>query len=149
MLRRPVAGCRCQGITGSRPLGGGGVSSSGSLFADLNSSFPQARSWRVDENNAGATDAVVRAITVCGRLAGYVLAGGTPSTITADSQVLTTVACPANTVSIGGGALVNSTSVGVNINATASDSDAGWFSYVNNASRFDVTASSIAVCVGA
>jgi hypothetical protein len=51
---------------GQLPLGGGGVSSSGSVTVDLNSSFPDGATWRLFEDNGQPfTAASLRAFAIC------------------------------------------------------------------------------------
>ena len=58
---------------GSKPLGGGGLSSSSSTFVNVGSTFPQKNGWRVDENNASAGSASLTAFAICGKLKGYIV----------------------------------------------------------------------------
>jgi hypothetical protein len=60
----------------SKPLGGGGLSDSGALFININSTLPEGRAWRVDENNATGSDANVAAFVVCGKVNGYTVVTG-------------------------------------------------------------------------
>lgn len=134
--------------TGSKPLSGGALSSSVSPFANMNSTFPQRRTWRVAENNAGASAATVTAFAVCGKLAGYTVVNpGIDLPVTAGAQSLVSVTCPDSTLAIGGGVHTNSTSVGVTINATWIDGR-NWNELINDNSGVSFSARPFAVCAG-
>jgi hypothetical protein len=142
--RHTVATAKCP--AGSKPLGGGGHSSSGDLFTNLGATLPQGTAWRVDENNASAHNSKLTAFAVCGQVRGYHVQVGPATSLPANDQTRTDVECPTNLVAIGGGAFASTNSVGVNINETAFDSDQSWLSYINNASGVDFVGSSVAVC---
>jgi hypothetical protein len=134
--------------TGSQPLSGGALSSSVSPFANLTSTFPQRRTWRVVESNASASSASVTAFAVCGKLAGYTVEDpGFDSPVAAGAQSLVSVTCPDSTLAIGGGVHTNSTSVGVTINATWIDGR-NWNELINDNSGVSFSARPIAVCAG-
>lgn len=133
---------------GTKPLGGGASSSSSSPFVGINSTFPDGASWRVDENNASASDAGLKSFAICGRLAGYKVVEGPAALTGANTVTPITVTCPSPTVPIGGGAISDTTSVGVNLNTTSVDDENGWTSWVANASGVDFVASPIVVCAG-
>jgi len=65
----------------------------------------------------------------------------------ANSQSDVTVTCPDTTLTISGGVRVNTTSVGVNVNATWIDGR-NWNSLINNFSGLNLTARPFAVCAG-
>jgi hypothetical protein len=133
---------------GSKPLGGGGASSSGSTFVNVASTFPQKGGWRVDENNASGSAASLTAFAVCGKLKGYVVVDpGFDLPVAANQQSDVTVTCPDSTLTISGGVRVNATSVGVNVNATWIDGR-NWNSLINNFSALNLTARPFAVCAG-
>jgi hypothetical protein len=135
--------------TGTKPLGGGGLSNAGLTFVNMNTDAPSGRGWRVDENNATGFDAIVTAFAVCGKIRGYELVTGTTQTISANTQGLAFADCPALKVPIGGGVFSNSSSLGVNINTTnTEDPVSEWESFINNASGIDTTATPFAVCAG-
>jgi hypothetical protein len=134
--------------TGSKPLGGGGLSNSSSTFVNVGSTFPQKGGWRVDENNASANSATLSAFAICGKLKGYVVVDpGFDLPAPANSQSDVTVTCPDTTLTISGGVRVNTTSVGVNVNATWIDGR-NWNSLINNFSGLNLTARPFAVCAG-
>jgi hypothetical protein len=141
-----TAVARCP--AGSKPLGGGALSSSLSSFVNLSSTFPQRNTWRVEENNASAGSAQLAAFAVCGKLKGYVVVDpGFDLPAPANSQSDVTVTCPDSTLTISGGVRTNSTSLGVNINATWIDGR-NWNSLINNFSALNLTARPFAVCAG-
>jgi hypothetical protein len=133
---------------GSKPLGGGGLSSSTSSFVNMNSTFPQKGNWRVDENNASANSATLNAFAVCGKLKGYVVVDpGLDLPAPGGEQSVVSVTCPDSTLAIGGGVRTNSTSVAVNINATWIDGR-NWNELINNFTGAFFTARPFAVCAG-
>jgi hypothetical protein len=132
----------------SKPLSGGAFSSSVSPFANMSSTFPERAKWRVDESNAGASDATVTAFAICGKLAGYtVVDPGFDLPVTAGAQSIVSVTCPDSTLAIGGGVRTNSTSVGVTINATWIDGR-NWNEIINDNSGVSFSARPFAVCAG-
>jgi hypothetical protein len=50
---------------GKEPIGGGGLSSSGSISVDLNSTAPNGNTWNVYEDNNSATNALITAFAIC------------------------------------------------------------------------------------
>lgn len=133
--------------SGSKPLGGGASATSNSVFTNLASTFPQGRSWRVDENNASAGGDKVTPFAICGSVPRYHVVIGPAQTLRAGTQTETIADCPPNLVPIGGGGFASTSSVGVNINETAFGGLMNdWINFVNNNSGVDFTGSSVVIC---
>ncbi|MEO3938570.1 hypothetical protein V3N99_17705 [Dermatophilaceae bacterium Soc4.6] len=131
---------------GTVALGGGGIVGSSSTAANLNSSIPTSTGWRVDANNATASDTTVTAYIVCGKKPGkYLIVAGTTTLHNPSTQASSTATCPAGTVPFGGGHFSGSHSVKVNLNSTG-PLGTGWRSYQNNGSDGPVGVSAYVVC---
>jgi hypothetical protein len=136
----------------TRQLGGGLLSTSGTLDVNLNSDYPYTsrgkRYWYADENNAGDTSPFFNVYAVCGSAAGLTTAVSGEIANPAGMQTFGFAQCPAPTVPIGGGVLSESVSTAENVNVSAA-ATGGWEVYMNNA-----TASSsyffkvYAICAG-
>ena len=132
---------------GTRPLGGGGESTSPSVFTNINSTGPQGRSWFVTEDNASGADAALEAFAVCGTLHNYRVVNGHSFALPADGQGHGVVACPAPSVATGGGVSSASSSVGVNVIGSVPVGIGGrWSAFVNDFTAFPATATALAVC---
>jgi hypothetical protein len=134
--------------TGTKVLGGGGFSGSGSLAVNINTSIPLGNGWRVDENNASASDATLAAYAVCSaqpRTAHYGITVGTPVTNSAGTETHAEALCPTGRSALGGGGFSGSGSTSVNMNST-SPITGGWSVYENNASSSDTTITAYVVC---
>ncbi len=139
---------------GTDVLGGGGLSNTESLEANLSSSLPAAtmqpirNGWFVIMNNAGSDDAKVTPWAICGNPRGYIIHVGTQVTARAGSESLATATCPGATVPFGGGVLTNSLSVETDINSTFPDPDAvaGWGVYENNGDTGPQSMHAYAIC---
>jgi hypothetical protein len=134
----------------SKVLSGGGYSDLGITSVNLNSTFPSSKkSWRVDMNNASASNGSVTVYAVCGKTAGRTNIVGTAVSNPAGQQTHSTVLCPAPQVPSGGGELSSSSNTGVNLNGTAPVGNGnGWESWENNASGLTANTTSYVVCVG-
>jgi hypothetical protein len=134
--------------SGTKVLGGGGFSSSGSLAVNVNTSIPIANGWRVDENNASAVDATLTAYAVCSaqaKTAHYGITIGTQVTNSAGTETHAEALCPSGRSALGGGGFSGSSSTSVNMNST-SPIAGGWSVYENNASASDTTLTPYVVC---
>ena len=132
---------------GTKPLGGGGETTSPSVFENINSTGPQGRSWFVTENNASGANAALEAFAVCGTLHNYRVVKGHSFTIPADGQGNGLAACPAPSVATGGGVFSASSSVGVNVGGSVPVGIGGhWSAFVNDFTAFPFTATAVAVC---
>ena len=140
---------------GTKVLGGGGFSNSGSTSVNLNSSIPvksgsgksATYAWRVDENNASANQVSEIAYAVCGRAAGYKIVTGALGTVAAGTQTSASVSCPAGKAPLGGGLFSTSGALTVNTNTTYATTT-GWIGYENNANVSDSQIQAYAVCAG-
>ena len=151
----------------AKPLGGGSQSN-GSTSVYLGASRPFQNGWRITEENSTATLATrviepgptVKAFVVCGTVPGYRLLTGKARAVLPLSQAMLTANCPSGSVIIGGGAGVNTSNLGVNLNMTGPiDPTAeavlngprppfGWNTIVNNNNEVAATASPFAICAG-
>lgn len=132
---------------GTRPLGGGGESTSPSVFENLNSTGPQGRAWFATENNATGADAGLEAFAVCGAVHAYRVVKGTAFGTPAGGQGNGTAACPAPSVATGGGVFSASTNTLVNVGGSVPVGVGGrWSAFVNDAAGVPATATAVAVC---
>lgn len=132
---------------GTKPLGGGGLSSSSSLFINMNSTLPHRRQWVATENNATGLDASLIAFVVCGALPHYTVVTGRPFTIDPGGLESGLAFCPRRTVVIGGGIDSASPSLAVNTYFGLPNGDR-WESGIDNETAFETTATTLAVCAG-
>jgi hypothetical protein len=135
---------------GSLPLGGGAVSTSTSLFVNINTTQPFGNEWKVFENNASTpeVDAEMQAFAICGKLPGYNVQVGPPAQNPPVTQIGVEVSCPAGTLPTGGGMISDFSNVGVNLNTSAPDGST-WVSFEDNSSAFTPSALATVVCAGA
>ncbi len=134
--------------SGTKVLGGGGLSSSGSTAINFNTSIPSNNGWRVDENNATASDATLTAYAVCSaqsKKAHYGITIGTAVTNAAGTETHAEAICPSGRSSLGGGGFSGSGSTSVSMNST-SPITGGWSVYENNAMGSDATLIAYVVC---
>ncbi len=134
--------------SGTKVLGGGGFSSSGSVLVNVNTSIPTGNGWRVDENNATGLDASLTAYAVCSaqaKKAHYGVTVGTAVTNFAGTETHAEALCPSGRSALGGGGFSGSGSTSVNMNST-SPITGGWSVYENNASGTDTTITPYVVC---
>jgi hypothetical protein len=134
--------------SGTKVLGGGGFSSAGSVFVNINTSLPTSNGWRVDENNATATSVTVTAEAVCSaqsKKAHYGITIGAPVTNAAGAETHAEALCPSGRVELGGGGFSGSGSTSVSMNGS-SPFAGGWSVYENNGSASDTTITAYVVC---
>jgi hypothetical protein len=131
--------------TGSKPLGGGVASGSGSVQVNINTTIPIGHAWLDQMNNASPVDTDNVAFVVCGKVAGYTVVAPAPVDNPAVSHTLSFAACPPGTVAIGGGGASGSIRVDVNLGGMG-DAGAEVDSFMNNASSFDSSSSTVAIC---
>lgn len=131
----------------SKPLGGGGFSSSGNTSVNINSDLPLGNGWRVDMNNASTTAASLTTYVICGKAKGRQLVSGTAVPNPSGAQTPASVSCPSPTVPVSGGAFSSLGSTSVSLNTTYPNG-AGWTSYENNGSTLAGTVTSYAICAG-
>jgi hypothetical protein len=132
---------------GSKPLGGGGFTSSGSLSVNLSGSYASGQGWRSILHNQGVTTTLLQTYAVCGRVPGYFVAVGAEAGTPGATQSRLFVACPAPLVPLGGGVLTLTSNLSVNLNSTIAF-EGGWETFVNNASARFETAIPVVVCAG-
>jgi hypothetical protein len=132
--------------TGTKPLGGGGLTSSGSTSVNLNSSGPQGQSWAIEEGNGTLTDWTLTAVAVCGKANGYRVVKGPTFSSLATSIGGSNANCPAPTVVVGGGVFAASSDTAVNVAATFPGNRAEWDAAVSNNTTAATTAVTEAVC---
>jgi hypothetical protein len=134
----------------SKVLGGGGYSDLGLTSVNINSTFPpNKRSWRVDMNNASASNGTFIVFTVCGKTAGRTNIVGSAVSNPAGQQTHTFTLCPAPQVPSGGGELSSSNNTAVNLNGSAPVGNGnGWESWENNASALTANTTTYVICVG-
>src|SRR4051794_20886987 len=84
------------------PLGGGVLVVSGSLGANVNSSFPTATGWKGEVNNASGSQLLAAAFVLCARPpAGYTLVqASVPNRV--ETQSTAVASCPLGTLPLGG-----------------------------------------------
>jgi hypothetical protein len=134
---------------GSRPLGGGAASNSGSPFVTLSSTAPAGkRSWQISENNATGEDATVSVFALCGSVQDYTVVHGPVLSIPGRSIASLAALCPSGRVTTGGGAVIRSTSVGAYLDLSGSVDSHSWISFVTNTSAVPFDAGTTVVCAG-
>jgi hypothetical protein len=143
------AGATATCPTGTRPLGGGGFTTSGNRPVAINSSGPDGQSWAVEENNGTAVDWGITAFAVCGKPNGYRVVKGAQFTTAAGSRIGSEAICPAPSVVVGGGVFTASSDLQVNVAGTLPGSRTAWDAFIANASPFPATATPEAVCAHA
>jgi hypothetical protein len=131
---------------GTKPLGGGGFTSSGNQTVATNSSGPDGQNWDVAENNGTGITWNLTAVAVCGRPHAYRVVQGQPFTIAAGSRLGSQANCPAPFVVVGGGIFIGSEDLRTNVAGTEPIGRTAWGSFVANASAFPATAVPEAIC---
>jgi hypothetical protein len=132
---------------GTKPLGGGGYTTSLSLSVNLSGSYASGQGWRSTLHNQGVTTTLLQTYAVCGRVKGYTVAVGPEQGTPGASQTRLFVACPAPTVPTGGGVLTLTSNLSVNLNSTIAF-EGGWETFVNSATTLFETAIPVVVCAG-
>jgi hypothetical protein len=134
---------------GSRPLGGGAASNSGGLFVTLSSTAPTGtQAWRISENNATGEDALVTVLAVCGSVQGYTVVHGPQVSVKGQSVTAIGASCPRGHGPTGGGAVIQSSSIGAFLNSTNVGDAHDWSSFATNTSAVPFKASTTLVCAG-
>ena len=133
--------------TGKVPLGGGVFFSSGSVLANINSSYPTATGWSADVNNASASASSFNVYVTCSKKpAHYALVSGASTTVNAGAQVSNiTATCTAPAKPLGGGLFSNTTSTLANVNSSIPVTG-GWRVDANNASGSPESVTTYLVC---
>lgn len=136
--------------TGTRPLGGGAASNSESLFVNVSSTAPTgSRAWQISENNATGTDHLVTVLAVCGSVKGYTVVHGPVVSVAGNTVGSLGASCPTGRFSTGGGAVIQSSSVGAYLNMTTFGDSHDWVSFATNTSAVPFKASTTVVCAAA
>lgn len=140
---------------GTKVLGGGAATNSGSTDVNLNSSYPTHKklgtstqfTWKVDVNNATASDWFVTPVAVCGTPRGYKFVTGPKVNMIAGGRTTAHVSCPSPTLPLSGGLLAHSADLSVNLNGSFPSTTA-WRVAENDALVLFATFTPYAVCAG-
>jgi hypothetical protein len=133
--------------TGTKPLGGGAASNGASNFITLSTSAPTGtRSWGISENNATGTDHLISVLAVCGTVQGYSVVHGPSVSVRGPSVTSVGSSCPRGHAPTGGGAAIQSSSVGAFLNSTTFGDANDWNTFVTNTSAVPFKASTTVVC---
>ncbi len=133
---------------GTRVLGGGGLSVSGDLAANINDSYPTANGWHADVNNGSGSATTFNVYAVCSRYSltrGYMVVAGAAVDNPPGSQGLADAICPTGYSPLGGGASSSTSSTSVNMNTTNPFTN-GWQVYENNGSGGDASLTPYVIC---
>jgi hypothetical protein len=129
------------------PLSGGALISSGSLAANINSSYPSPTGWRADADNLSGTATMFTVYAVCAnKLTGYVQAQSKSVSNPAGTQNSAGYLCPKGDVVTGGGALSATGSAQINLNSSWPAGTGEWYVYMNNASTTNSSFTMFRVC---
>jgi hypothetical protein len=132
---------------GTRILGGGGLSDSGLLTVNLNSTFPETGEWRVDEANRSDLDTHLTSFAICGRLPGLAVVRGPGVVVEPNIQATLTATCPLSTVPIAGGDFSFSAGATNTVNTSIPTAD-GWRVDLNSVSTIGIEADPYVICAG-
>jgi hypothetical protein len=140
---------------GTKVLGGGAATNSGSTDVNLNSSYPTHKklgtstqfTWKVNVNNATASDWFVTPVAVCGTSRGYTFVTGPKVNMIAGGRTTAHVNCPSPTLPLSGGLLAHSADLSVNLNGSFPSTTA-WRVAENDALALFATFTPYAVCAG-
>ncbi len=117
------------------PLSGGALIHGNSLETSINSSWPAAKGWNADVNNASAAATDFTVYAVCAKkMTGYLQQKSAAVSNPAGAQNGAGYACPTGDVLLGGGALSSSHSTLVNLDSSWPAGTSIWYVYMNNAS---------------
>jgi hypothetical protein len=115
-------------------LGGGAFFGSGSVSANINSSYPIGSGWAADVNNGSASASNFFVYAVCGKTPKkYGVVVGTPAAVTAGTQRANITATCASGKPLGGGLFSDSLSLLANVNSSI-PTTTGWRIDANNGS---------------
>jgi hypothetical protein len=129
-----------------QPAGGGAFNESAGFASAINSSYPSGHSWEVDFNNQGAFSSAFIVYAIClASNSTYTVVTAPDLTAVNGQQSAGTVECPLHTRVIGGGALSESASTGVNLGDSYPLAH-GWQADMDNTSGVDSLYSVYAVC---
>jgi hypothetical protein len=131
---------------GTKPLSGGAASNSESVFVTNSSTAPTGTGWQISENNADSANHLVSVVAVCGNVTGYAVGHGPVGSVAGRSTASLGARCPAGRFPTGGGAVIQSSSVGAYLSNTAFGASQNWASFAVNTSAVAFKASSTVVC---
>jgi hypothetical protein len=129
------------------PLSGGALIDTGSLKANINTSYPTSGGWEVFANNASGADSTFIVYAVCVKKPKAYLQQQSASTPNpADTQNGAGYMCPKGYQLMGGGARSSSASTLVNLNSSWPAGTSIWYVYMNNQSSAAATMNLYDVC---
>ena len=135
---------------GTKVMGGGVLSLSGSTAVNINSTLPFSNGWRADMNNTQGVDTTFTIYAVCRKgIAGYAIrTSGAVTNPIGGSQTIASVSfCPGSAAkAISGGSYSGSSSTSVNLNSSIPNG--GWSVFEQNFSAADTTVTAYAICAG-
>jgi hypothetical protein len=139
----------CPVIKGVRevPLSGGALLDTGSLEANINTSYPTSGGWEVFANNASGADSTFIVYAVCVKKPkGYLQQESKAVANPADSYSGAGYMCPKGDELTGGGAESSSESTLVNLNSSWPAGTSIWYMYMDNSSSAPATVILYHVC---
>ena len=104
------------------------------------------QAWQISENNATGTDHLVTVVAVCGSVQGYSLVHGPVLSVRGPSVTALGSSCPRGHGPTGGGAVIQSKSIGAYLNSTNVGDANDWSSFATNTSAVPFKASTTVVC---
>jgi hypothetical protein len=133
---------------GKVPAGRGAVVVSSDVRVNINSSFPSGTSWIVDVNNASGTATQFSVKDQCIRQPRlYQVVGVNDLQAPAHIQAFGGADCPTGTVVLGGGAILDTNDLEVNLSTTVPFADgSGWGNEVSNDTGLQTSFKAFAIC---
>ena len=133
-------------------LGGGGFGSGGfSNAQNINTTEPVKGGWRIDMNNAGASDKSFESWVICGKASGVKNTASNPSVSNPNgAQSSVDAPCKKGTADTGGGVHSSSSNTHVNLNGTeplTPQPPYTWRAYEDNTSGTSDSITGYSVCV--
>jgi hypothetical protein len=129
------------------PLSGGALLDTGSLEANINTSYPTSGGWEVFANNASGADSTFIVYAVCvTKPKGYLQQQSASVPNPADTQNGAGYTCPKGDQLTGGGAESSSRSTLVSLNSSWPAGTSFWYVYMNNSSPASATMTLYHVC---
>jgi hypothetical protein len=129
------------------PLTGGALLDTGSLKANINTSYPTSGGWEVFANNASGAASTFIVYAVCmTKPKGYVQQESATVPNPADSQNGAGYMCPKGDELLGGGEESSSQSTLVNVNSAWPAGTTTWYMYMNNSSSVAASVILYRVC---
>jgi hypothetical protein len=129
------------------PLSGGALIDTGSLEANINTSYPTSGGWEVFANNASGADSTFIVYAVCvTKPKGYLQQQSKAVANPAHTQSGAGYTCPKGDQLTGGGAESSSRSTLVALNSSWPSGTSFWYVYMNNSSSASATMVLYHVC---